>query len=98
LKDAVLRFSELTFAVPGAAVALAGSYGLETETIDFSGHLLLDAELSETTTGVKSALAKLAQPFFRRKGGGSKLPIKVSGTREKPAFGLDVKRVFTPGD
>lgn len=98
LKDGVLSFSQLTFAVPGAVVQLAGSYALEAEELDFRGDLLLDASLSETTTGFKSLLAKMAQPLFRRKGGGSKLPIRVSGSPDKPSFGLDVKRALTPGN
>lgn len=98
LKSGVLSLPQLTFAVPGAAVQLAGSYDLGSEQMDFRGHLLLDANLSETTTGVKSALARLAQPLFRRPGGGSKLPIRVSGHRSKPSFGLDVKRALTPGN
>ena len=67
---------------------------MRRELLDFRGHLLLDASLSQTTTGWKSVAARLAQPFFRRRGGGSKLPIKVTGPREKPEFGLDVKFVF----
>lgn len=98
MKDGVLRFSQLTFGVPGARVQLAGSYALESEQMDFQGHLLLDASLAETTTGVKAVLARIAQPLFRRDGGGSKLPIRVSGTAAKPSFGLDVKRALTPGD
>jgi hypothetical protein len=97
LQDAALRFSDLTFSVPGAAVQLAGMYHLEAETLDFAGHLLLDASLRDTTSGYKAVLATVAQPFFRRPGGGSKLPIRIAGTREKPQFGLDVKRAFLPG-
>jgi hypothetical protein len=97
LGDAALTLSDLTFAVPGAVVQLAGTYHLESEALDFTGHLLLDASLRETTTGVKAALASVAQPFFRRKGGGSKIPIRVGGTRAKPEFGLDVKRALLPG-
>jgi hypothetical protein len=97
LKDAALTFSSLTFAVPGAAVQLAGNYHLETEALDFAGHLLLDASLRDTTSGAKAVLATIAQPFFRRPGGGSKLPIRVAGTRAKPQFGLDMKKAFLPG-
>jgi hypothetical protein len=97
LADAALRFSNLTFAMPGAQVQLAGTYHLRSEALDFAGHLLLDASLRDTTSGVKSALATIAQPFFRRPGGGSKLPIRIGGTREKPQFGLDVKRALLPG-
>ena len=97
LKDAALRFSELTFAMPGTEVQLVGSYHLRTEAIDFAGHVLLDASLRDMTSGFKSALATVAQAFFRRPGGGSKLPIRIGGTRAKPEFGLDVKRALLPG-
>jgi len=97
LRDGTIRFSNLTFAVPGAIVQLAGIYNLRNEAIDFGGHLLLDATLAEMTTGIKSVVARIAQPLFRRPGGGSKLPIRISGTRSNPAFGLDVKRALTPG-
>jgi len=93
-----LSFSSLQFAVPGALVQLAGVFDLKAETLDFAGHLLLDAPLAETTTGVKSLMARAAQPFFRRPGGGSRLPIRISGPRAKPEFGLDVKKAVTPGD
>ena len=94
LKDGLLRFSELTFAVPGSTVQLRGAYNLRSQVMDFRGELLTDATLADMTSGVKSLLARLAQPFFRRKGGGSRLPIKISGPRAKPEFGLDVGRVF----
>jgi hypothetical protein len=65
--------------------------------MDFTGELLTDATLSDMTSGFKSLLARVAQPFFRRAGGGSRLPIRISGTRGKPEFGLDVRRVFRRG-
>ena len=97
LRDGTIRFSNLTFAVPGAIVQIAGVYNLRNEAIDFAGHLLLDATLAEMTTGFKAVVARVAQPLFRRPGGGSKLPIRISGTRSKPEFGLDIKRALTPG-
>jgi hypothetical protein len=98
MKDGRIRLRNLTFAVPGSAVELAGSFDLKSEQLDFGGHLLLDASLSETVTGFKSVLVRLAQPFFRRPGGGTKVPIRVSGTPDKPTFGVDVKRALTPGN
>jgi hypothetical protein len=97
LNNAQLSFRNLTFAVPGAIVQLAGSCNLANEGLDFTGQLLLDASLSETTSGLKAVLATIAQPLFQRKGGGSRIPIKIGGTWTKPSFGLDVKRVFGPG-
>ena len=98
MKDGRIRLRNLTFSVPGSAVELAGSFDLKSEQLDFDGHLLLDASLSETVTGFKSVLVKIAQPFFRRPGGGTKIPIRVSGTPDKPAFGVDVKKALTPGN
>ena len=42
-------------------------------------------------------LARIAQPFFRRPGGGTRIPIRISGPRSNPAFGLDSRRVFNRG-
>ena len=94
LNNATLRFSELTFAVPGSVVQLRGAYNLNSQQMNFTGELLTDATLADMTSGVKSLLARLAQPLFNRKGGGSRLPIRISGTRAKPEFGLDMGRVF----
>ena len=66
--------------------------------MSFKGELLLDAKLSETVeSGLKSALLKLADPFFGRRGGGSAIPIKIEGTRSDPQFGIDFGRVFKRG-
>jgi len=89
-----LTFSELTFAVPGSVVQLSGVYNLRSGEMNFRGNLLTDATLSDMTSGVKSLVARLAQPFFRRQGGGTRLPIRISGPRSKPEFGLDFGRVF----
>lgn len=97
LKNARLTFSDLSFAVPGAVVQLSGVYDLRAETVAFTGYLLTDATLADMTSGIKSVIARLAQPLFRRPGGGSKLPIRIVGPRAKPAFGLDTSRIFGRG-
>jgi hypothetical protein len=97
MRDASIQFSQLSFAVDGATVQLVGGYNLRTEALDFSGELLLDASLADMTTGFKAIAARIAQPFFRRAGGGSKIPIRVTGTRTNPTFGVDVKRALLPG-
>lgn len=94
LRDGVIQFSKLTFDVAGAAVLLNGSYNLNTEELNFRGTLNMQAKLSQTTTGVKSLFLKLIDPLFKKKNAGAVLPIKITGTREKPSFGLDMGRVF----
>jgi hypothetical protein len=97
LRDARLTFSKLRFLVPGAVIDLTGTYGLRDEQIDFKGYFLADATLADMTQGVKSILARLAQPFFRRPGGGSRIPIRISGPRSNPTFGLDARRILDRG-
>ena len=78
--------------MPGAALTLNGNYGLLDEHLDFHGTVQLDAKISETTTGFKSFLLKAVDPFFKGKKAGALIPIKITGTREQPAFGLDFGR------
>lgn len=97
LQDATLALSGLTFAVPGATVALAGTYGLKSEALMFDGTLRMDATISEAAGGgFKSVLLKAVDPFFRKGKAGAVLPIKVRGTRSDPKFGLDVVKAITP--
>jgi len=89
LREGVAKFSELTFNVPGAAARMAGIYNLETEQIDFHGTLKTDAEISQDTTGIKSALLKPLNPLFKRKKAGAVIPVKMTGTYHEPSFGFD---------
>jgi hypothetical protein len=93
LNQGTLGIKKLTFDVPGAVVQLDGRYALEPETLQFNGNLVMDAKISQTTTGLKSWLLKVVDPLFRRDGR-TFVPIKITGTRNDPSFGLDVKRVF----
>jgi len=43
---------------------------------------------------VKSLFLKMIDPLFKSKDAGTVLPIKITGTREKPLFKLDMGRVF----
>jgi hypothetical protein len=89
LRDGEIRFSTLSFHVPGAAIHLKGAYGLYTEQIDLRGIARLQAKVSQTMTGWKRIALKPADPFFSKRGAGTLLPIKITGTRQKPEFGLD---------
>jgi AsmA-like C-terminal region len=84
----VVTFSELSFSVTGASVALTGTYNLDSSEMDFHGKLMLRAKLSQTTTGAKSFFLKAIDPFFMGEKGGTELPIKITGTKDKPEFGL----------
>ncbi len=87
-----MSFPQLSFGVPGALIQLYGTFGLSTEQIDFHGTARTEAKLSQMTTGFKSVLLKAVDPFFKKNGAGAEIPIKITGTREHPSFGLDLRR------
>jgi len=87
-----LAVRPLTFEVDGAQVRLAGSYGVRSERLDFGGELRLKAKVSQTQTGWKSIVLKLFDPLFRRDGAGTVLPIRITGTRERPEFAADFRK------
>ncbi|MGH9687392.1 MAG: AsmA-like C-terminal region-containing protein [Candidatus Acidiferrales bacterium] len=90
MKNGVLHFARLNFGVEGAAMSAAGTYSMDTGQLDFRGKLRLEASLSQTTTGMKSLFLKVVDPFFRGKNGGAVLPIKITGTKDQPKYGLDL--------
>jgi autotransporter translocation and assembly factor TamB len=95
MSGGVIRFSTVTFSMPGAHVTLAGSYAGKTQALDFRGTVRMEAKLSQMTSGFKSALLKVIEPVFRHKGA-TVIPITIGGTAKEPKFGLDVARAFTP--
>jgi hypothetical protein len=97
LAKATISLAALRFRIPGAAVHLDGTYGLRSEALEFDGTLRMQATISEAAGGgVKSVFLKMVDPFFKKKGAGAVLPIKVRGTREAPQIGLDVVKALTP--
>jgi hypothetical protein len=90
LRNGTAHFTQLSFTVPGATAQMQGTYSLITEKIDLRGTLKTNAEISKTTTGVKSLLMKFFDPFFKKKRAGYIAPVKIAGTYDHPTFGLDL--------
>jgi hypothetical protein len=92
-----LILPDATFGIPGANIQIAGVYGLENETLAFDGTLRMKATISQAAGGgLKSFFLKIVDPFFRKKGAGTVLPIRIRGTREHPKFGVDMGKALTP--
>jgi hypothetical protein len=88
-----LSFSKLNYALPGATVALTGEYTLDGEKFEFEGKVRTDAKVSQMVASKwKSILLKPVDPFFKKNGAGAEIPVKVSGTKSAPKFGLDLGR------
>jgi len=92
LKNAKVNIPDLSFRVPGTRVTLAGTYSLDGNQFDFQGRALFDAKLSQMVGGWKSIFLKPVDPFFSKHGAGTELPIKITGTKSEPHFGLTFGR------
>jgi AsmA-like C-terminal region len=92
LQDGILHFRSLTFRIEGADIELTGTYALRNGELAMAGHLRLRAKLSQTVTGSKSFFLKAFDPFFEKNGAGTALPIRITGTRDNPVFGVTVFR------
>jgi hypothetical protein len=90
LRNGRLDFSFLHFQIPGTHADMTGKYSLDGATFDLHGLLKTDAKLSQMTTGWKSILLKVVDPFFHKHGAGAEIPFKITGTRSEPHFGLDL--------
>ena len=97
VKSGVLSFPNLTFLVPGAAVSLQGTYALEDGKLDMGGTLQMDASVSKAVGGFKSIFLKPFDPLFRKNGGKTLVPIKITGTRDAPDVGIQMGKVFKSG-
>jgi hypothetical protein len=94
LANARATLTGLAFQVPGASVKLNGTYGLASGAMDFHGTLTMQASVSDAVGGVKSIFIKPFNWMFRGKHAGAVVPIKITGTRDAPKFGLEVGRIF----
>ena len=89
LANAMVDVPDLNFKMPGAELNLVGKYSLDGETFDFGGTVRTKATASAMLTGWKSILAIPFDPLLQKHGAGLEVPVKISGTRSEPKFGLD---------
>jgi hypothetical protein len=80
----------LSFGVPGASARLHGTYNVIDHRIDLHGQMQVDTQISKTTTGMKSLLLKVMDPFFKKRRRGEVVPVHIGGTYEHPQYGLDL--------
>ena len=91
LRNGIATFPSVEFTVPGADARAHGTYNLLNDRIDFHGTVKMDAKFSQSTSGIKSFLAKVLDPIFSNKqGSGSVVPVVMDGTYDSPHFGVDL--------
>jgi hypothetical protein len=89
LTNGKLTITDLKYDVPGANINMQGTYSLDGNEFDFHGRARLQATVSQMVGGWKGALLKPFDPLFKKNGAGTDVPIKVTGTKSEPHFGLD---------
>lgn len=90
LRNTIATCTNFSFVVPGATAEMHGTYGLESRKVDLHGMLKSDAELSKMSSGIKSALLKPFDAFFKKKRAGAVVPVHLIGTYDDPQPGLDI--------
>jgi hypothetical protein len=91
LSDGIAHFSDLSFDIPGAQAEMHGTYSIvEPYRINLHGNMRVETRISKTTSGVKSLLLKVMDPFFKKKKKGEIVPVHILGTYKKPQYGLDL--------
>jgi hypothetical protein len=98
LKRGILALDRLAFAVPGATVALAGTYDLSSTAVNLEGTLRMQTTVSRAVGGFKSIFLKPFDWIFRRDGVGAVLPIQVEGSREHLRMGIRLSKALTGGE
>jgi hypothetical protein len=93
LKDGVATFSPVSFAVPGAAADMKGTYSLLNKRVDLRGKMRMLATVSQASTGAKSIFLKVLDPFYKKKkkGAGAEVPIRMTGTYGHTHFSVGLK-------
>ena len=75
LKDSRFSLRDTEFDVPGALVKVGGTYGVDSEALQFDGTVRMKATVSQAAGGgVKSVLLKAIDPLFKRDGAGAVIP------------------------
>jgi hypothetical protein len=84
-----ITFSRVSYTLPGAEVNLSGVYSMDGQQFDFTGKVLTKATLRKMVASWwNSWLLTPVSPFFKKDGVGAEIPVKISGTRSEPKFGL----------
>jgi len=97
LSTGIVTLSGMRFEVPGAKVALGGTYQLSSGEMDFRGTLAMEATVSKAIGGFKSIFIKPFDGLFKKDGAGAVLPIRIAGTRDAPKYSLEMGKLFGRG-
>ncbi|MGP8252957.1 MAG: hypothetical protein ACLQHF_13060 [Terracidiphilus sp.] len=90
LANGVVTLPGLVYQVPGANIALNGTYTLDGGALNFAGKAKMQATVSQMIGGWKGALASPLDRFFKKDGAGTEVGVRIDGTRDDPHFAIDL--------
>lgn len=85
-----VNLPDLVYTVPGATIQLKGNYGVEDGALDFTGDARLQAPVSKIVGGWQGELLRPLDRWFAKGSAGVVVPLRISGTRENPDFGVSL--------
>jgi len=90
-QNGVATLTNVSFSFPGALAHVHGTFNLISEQLDLHGVLETNGKLSDTTSGFKSVMLKVINPFLKKKEGTKikLVPFKITGTSSQPAVALE---------
>jgi hypothetical protein len=93
MNQSLIHFRSLDFTLPGGRINLAGVYSLDGQQFNFAGKLFTKATLPHMVASRwRSLFLRPISPFFKGPDGGAEIPIKITGTKSSPKFGMDLFR------
>ncbi len=91
MNRSLIRFSNLSYTLPGGRINLTGAYSMDGQQFNFAGQVFTRATLPHMVASRwKSLLLRPISPFFKGPNGGAEIPVKITGTRSAPKFGLNL--------
>ncbi len=88
IRKGMAELTQVAFTFPGASATIAGHYDLLAKQVNLKGTLRTQGALSDTTSGFKSVILKVATPFFKKKHT-TVFPFTITGPTSAPKVGLD---------
>lgn len=92
VRNGVATVTTATFAVPGADAEAHGTYDLRDTRVDLHGTLDTRGNLSDTTSGFKSAVLKAVTPLFKKRNSVRIVPFQITGSHGKTSVSIDWKQ------
>jgi hypothetical protein len=92
VRNGIAAVSNGSFQVPGADVAVHGTYDLLNRRVNLHGTLDTRGNLSDTASGFKALVVKAITPLFKKRGSTRIVPFEITGSYGSTTVKIDWKK------